>query len=92
MVKVVCGAQNARDGLFAVYAPPGATIPKSQTKLSVSKIRGITSYGMLCSESELKLSNESEGIINLSPKKYSKQVGKKFCESKDLFNENKFNN
>ena len=28
LVKVVCGAQNARDGLFAVYAPPGAVIPK----------------------------------------------------------------
>ena len=28
LVKVVCGAQNARDGLFAVYAPPGAIIPK----------------------------------------------------------------
>ena len=28
LVKVVCGAQNARDGLFAVYAPPGSIIPK----------------------------------------------------------------
>ena len=39
-------------------------------KLSISKIRGITSYGMLCSESELNLSNESDGIIELSLKKY----------------------
>ena len=82
-VKVVCGAPNAKNDLLTVYAPPGATIPKSQTKLSVSKIRGITSYGMLCSESELKLSNESEGIINLSPKKYSKQVGKKYFINKN---------
>ena len=81
-VKVVCGAPNAKNDLLTVYAPPGATIPKSQTKLSVSKIRGITSYGMLCSESELKLSNESEGIINLSPKKYNKQVGKKYFINK----------
>ena len=82
-VKVVCGAPNAKNDLLTVYAPPGATIPKSQTKLSVSKIRGVTSYGMLCSESELKLSNESEGIINLSPKKYSKQVGKKYFINKN---------
>ncbi len=82
-VKVVCGAPNAKDDLLTVYAPPGATIPKSQTKLSVSKIRGVTSYGMLCSESELKLSNESEGIITLSPTKYSKQVGKKYFVNKN---------
>ena len=82
-VKVVCGAPNAKNDLLTVYAPPGATIPKSQTKLSVSKIRGVTSYGMLCSESELKLSNESEGIINLSLKKYSKQVGKKYFVNKN---------
>ncbi len=82
-VKVVCGAPNAKNDLLTVYAPPGATIPKSQTKLSVSKIRGVTSYGMLCSESELKLSNESEGIIPLSPKKYSKQVGKKYFVNKN---------
>ena len=82
-VKVVCGAPNAKNDLLTVYAPPGATIPKSQTKLSVSKIRGVTSYGMLCSESELKLSNESEGIITLSSKKYSKQVGKKYFVNKN---------
>ena len=61
-VKVVCGAPNAKKDLLSIYAPPGAIIPKNQMKLSVSKIRGVTSYGMLCSESELKLSDESEGI------------------------------
>ena len=40
LVKVVCGAQNARDGLFVVYAPPGAVIPKTNMKLKVAKIRG----------------------------------------------------
>ena len=59
-LKVVCGALNARDGLLTIYAPPGSVIPKNGMKLEVSKIRGETSYGMLCSESELKLSNESE--------------------------------
>ncbi len=81
IVKVVCGAPNAKKDLISVYAPPGATIPKNQMKLSVSKIRGITSYGMLCSESELKLSDESEGITELSSKKYSNQIGKKYFKS-----------
>ena len=83
IVKVVCGASNAKINLYTVYAPPGAVIPKSQTKLSTSKIRGITSYGMLCSESELKLSNDSEGIIDLPSKYYSKKVGKKFFVNKN---------
>mgnify|MGYP001368455464 CR=1 FL=1 len=75
--KVVCGAANAREGLITVYAPPGSTIPKTNTKLVTAKIRGITSYGMLCSESELNLSDESDGITELS-NKYIKSVGKNY--------------
>ena len=76
--KVVCGAANAKEGLITVYAPPGAVIPKTKTKLVIAKIRGITSYGMLCSESELNLSNESDGITELSKSKYDKSIGKSF--------------
>ena len=53
LIKVVCGASNARDGLFTVYAPPGIVIPKTKMKLKVAKIRGIESFGMLCSGNEL---------------------------------------
>ena len=77
-VKVVCGAPNAKEGLMTIYAPPGAVVPKSQMKLVVSKIRGVTSYGMLCSESELNLSNESDGITELSSKKYEKKIGENY--------------
>ena len=63
-VKVVCGAPNAKEGLFTIYAPPGSVIPKNQMKLVVSKIRGVSSYGMLCSESELKLSDESDALLS----------------------------
>ena len=38
----------------------------------------VTSYGMLCSESELNLSNESDGITELSSKKYEKSIGKSY--------------
>ena len=47
-------------------------------KLVVSKIRGVTSYGMLCSESELNLSSESEGITELSNTKYKTKIGKNY--------------
>ena len=76
--KVVCGASNAREGLITVYAPPGAIVPKTKTRLVIAKIRDVTSYGMLCSESELNLSDESDGIIELSPSKYAKNVGKNY--------------
>ena len=76
--KVVCGASNAREGLITIYAPPGAVIPKSKVKLVVAKIRDVTSHGMLCSESELNLSNESDGIIELPLAKYGKSIGKNY--------------
>jgi phenylalanyl-tRNA synthetase beta chain len=41
-VKVGWGAPNAKEGLLTIYAPPGATTPKNQMKLEVSKIRGVT--------------------------------------------------
>ena len=65
ILKVVCGAPNAREGLITIYAPPGAVIPKTNFELKVAKIRGVESSGMLCSESELNLSDDSEGIIEL---------------------------
>ena len=66
IVKVVCGAQNARDGLFTVYAPPGTVIPINNMKLKIAKIRGIESHGMLCSGYELDQSSDKEGIIAVS--------------------------
>ncbi len=81
IVKVVCGAPNAKKDLLTIYAGPGSVIPKNNMKLKVSKIRGITSYGMLCSESELKLSDESEGITELKPSKYSDKIGKNFFKN-----------
>jgi len=86
LIKVVCGAQNARDGLFGVYAPPGAIIPKTGLKLKIAKIRGIESHGMLCSGHELDESSDKEGIIELNKKeknigdKYFRSVGEKILD------------
>ncbi len=80
ILKVVCGAPNAREGLVTIYAPPGAVIPKTNFELKVAKIRGVESKGMLCSESELNLSSESEGIIELKNKE--KEIGKSYFKSR----------
>ena len=80
IIKVVCGAPNAREGLLTIYAPPGAIIPKSNFKLKVAKIRGIESRGMLCSGSELNLSTESDGIIELKNKE--NEIGKSYFKIK----------
>jgi phenylalanyl-tRNA synthetase beta chain len=79
ILKVVCGAPNAREGLITIYAPPGAVIPKTNFELKIAKIRGVESKGMLCSESELNLSDESNGIIELKNK--DKEIGKKYFKS-----------
>ena len=77
--KVVCGAPNAREGLITIYAPPGAIIPKTKFELKIAKIRGVESKGMLCSENELNLSENREGIIELKNK--DKDIGKSYFQS-----------
>ena len=79
ILKVVCGAPNAREGLITIYAPPGAVIPKTNFELKVAKIRGVESRGMLCSESELNLSDDSDGIIEL--KNREKDIGKSYFKN-----------
>src|SRR5688572_9497507 len=64
-VQVVCGAPNARAGLVGAFAAPGTYVPGIDVTLSVGKIRGVESHGMMCSERELELSDEHTGIIDL---------------------------
>ena len=80
ILKVVCGAPNAREGLVTIYAPPGSIIPKTKFQLKIAKIRGVESKGMLCSESELNLSNESDGIIEIKNKE--NEIGKSYFKTK----------
>lgn len=64
-LKVVCGAPNARLGLKGVFAPAGSYIPGLNVTLKKTAIRGAESNGMMCSERELLLSDEHNGIIDL---------------------------
>ncbi len=64
-VQVVCGAPNARTGMVGIFAPPGTRIPGTGVDLRPGMIRGVASNGMLCSERELELSEDHDGIIEL---------------------------
>ena len=64
--EIVCGAPNARAGLYTVYAPIGAYIPGSGVTLEPRPVRGVVSNGMLCSASELQTAEESDGILELA--------------------------
>jgi phenylalanyl-tRNA synthetase beta chain len=64
-IQVVCGAPNARAGLVGAFAAPGTYVPGIDVTLAVGKIRGVESHGMMCSERELQLSDEHDGIIDL---------------------------
>lgn len=64
-IQVVCGAPNARTGMKGVFAPVGTHIPGTGIDLKPGVIRGVESNGMLCSERELGLSDDHEGIIDL---------------------------
>ena len=66
-ITVVCGAPNARTGMGAVFAPPGAVVPGSGITLKVGEIRGVASAGMLVSMRELGLGEDHDGIIELPP-------------------------
>lgn len=72
--QIVCGAPNARAGITAVLAKPGMYIPGLDITISVGKIRGVESHGMMASERELELSDEHNGIIELP----SGEVGQEF--------------
>ena len=63
--QVVCGAPNARSGIKAIIALPGVTIPSTGAVFAPATIRGVESQAMLCSERELLISDEHNGIIEL---------------------------
>ncbi len=63
-LQIVCGAPNAREGLVTTVALPGTILPGGM-KIKASKVRGIASAGMLCSEKELGLSTDHTGIMEL---------------------------
>ncbi|MDW4549611.1 phenylalanine--tRNA ligase subunit beta [Defluviimonas sp. D31] len=80
-VQVVCGAPNARTGLYGVFAPVGTHVPGTGVDLKPGVIRGVESNGMLCSERELMLSDDHEGIIDLPE---DAELGARYIDWKGL--------
>jgi phenylalanyl-tRNA synthetase beta chain len=70
-VQVVCGAPNVHEGMTAIWLPPGATVPSTYYDidsfvLEVRELRGVVSNGMLASPKELSLSDNHEGILEIT--------------------------
>ncbi len=76
-LQIVCGAKNHKTGDHVAVATVGTVLP-GDFKIKKSKIRGVESFGMLCSESELGLSEESQGILVFSG---DYKLGQKFAEA-----------
>ncbi|MBY7649282.1 MAG: phenylalanine--tRNA ligase subunit beta [Candidatus Liberibacter europaeus] len=76
-MQVVCGANNVKVGLLGVWASPGSCVPSTNMKINKSNIRGVESFGMMCSEKELMLSDNHIGIMELSD---DAPIGGKFID------------
>jgi len=61
--QIVCGAPNARAGIKIAYAPVGAYVPGIDVTLSKAKIRGVESFGMMCSAREMEMGDDHDGIL-----------------------------
>ncbi|VAW66757.1 Phenylalanyl-tRNA synthetase beta chain, partial [hydrothermal vent metagenome] len=64
-LQIVCGAANVREGLVVACATIGAVLP-GNFKIKKSKLRGVESFGMLCSEKEMGLAEQADGLMELS--------------------------
>jgi phenylalanyl-tRNA synthetase beta chain len=72
LVQVVCGAPNAREGIFAAWLPPRSTVPTTFSTsepfvLEARELRGVMSNGMLAAADELDLGSDHKGIIEINP-------------------------
>lgn len=65
--QIVCGAPNAAAGIKVPLAKIGAVVPEGGFTIKQAKLRGVASFGMLCSARELKLSDDHAGLMLLDP-------------------------
>ena len=66
--QVICGAPNVEKGQKVVFAKIGALIPQGEVQINKAKIRGVESFGMICAEDELGLSDDHSGVMVLDNK------------------------
>lgn len=80
-LQVVCGAPNCKQGLKGIFAPVGVVIPCYNEELKVGKIRGVESFGMMCSEKELGVGEDHNGIVELPA---DTPIGRPAAEALDI--------
>lgn len=78
--QVVCGAPNARVGIKVPFAVVGAKLP-GDFNINKAKLRGVESFGMLCSQTELQLGDDDSGLWELPS---DASVGSDLIEYLDL--------
>jgi phenylalanyl-tRNA synthetase beta chain len=79
LVQVVCGAPNVRAGMFAAWLAPGATVPSTfydqePFVLEARELRGVVSNGMMASPKELTISDQHDGILEITQDKDEQQL------------------
>lgn len=75
ILNIICGAQNIVENQKVCVAKIGAIIPELGFEIKETSIRGEKSYGMICAEDELKISEDHAGIMVLNP---DAQIGQEF--------------
>lgn len=84
VLQIVCGAENVKSGMKTIFAKIGTIIPNGKFEIKQAKIRGLDSFGMLCSYDELLLDSGFDGIAEL-PDFF--EVGKSFAKQAGLDDE-----
>ncbi len=89
LVQVVCGAPNVKAGMTVAWLPPGSTVPSSVGKdpfvLEARELRGVVSNGMLASPSELAITDNHDGLLEIVPEEVGPELSKPGTEFKRLY-------
>ena len=76
-IQIVCGASNVRAGIHVPVAMVGATLPAAGLTIKAGELRGVASKGMICSLTELGLTEQSDGcLLYTSPSPRDKTVSR----------------
>ena len=81
VLQIVCGAKNVAAGQFVAVSLVGAVLPNG-LEIKPAKLRGVESYGMICSATELNLPKLNDGIMVLDSSIGELTLGKELCEFK----------